>query len=86
MPDKPEKHDLHIDLYIDFKEDLTRLRQLMNKADELRDLIPEWNQMESRRIYDEMLDIMDKCIRARRDRDARSAQNSQSEDGKPGTG
>lgn len=62
----PEKHDLHIDLYIDFKEDLERLRQLMNKADELRDLIPEWNKVESRRIYDEMLDIMDQCIKARR--------------------
>lgn len=80
MPEKPKTplDQLRIDIYIDFREDFERLRQLLNKAEELKDLVSDWNQIEARQIFDDMLDIGDKCVRARRDREAdneRSPQN-----------
>ena len=71
--------ELRVDIYVDFKEDLHRLRQLINRAGKIKDLAAPWNEEEASELYDEMLDVMDKCIKARRVNE-RSEKNIQPKD------
>lgn len=69
---------VEIEIGVSFQDDFRRLRQMLYKIEEMKDLIPEWNELEADRIHDEILELARQTIDANAHR---SQKNSQSKDG-----
>lgn len=52
MPD-----DIDLRFHTNFGEDFSNLRKMLYKIEDLKDLVPEWNEHEAEEIHDEILEL-----------------------------
>lgn len=67
---------IDIDIGVSFQDDFRRLREMLHKVEEMRELIPDWNEVEADRLHDEILELARQTI----DANVRPPEKSQSKD------
>lgn len=66
---------IEIDVGIKFEDDFRRLREMLHKVEEMKGLVPEWNETEADRIHDEILQLARETISANANRPQEKSQS-----------
>lgn len=70
---------LDIQIGVDLKDDFQKFRELLHKVEDMRKLIPEWNELEAEQLHEEILDLASEMldVHARRSKKNKTPKDSQ---------